>query len=101
MDYTKEQTAALANVLCAKAKKVQDTDPDRLNPDVADSAECLRVLGRMVQGKSIHQAFGAPGDWGYGTPIGDALSALYKTPRAVAVPSVDPDCEISDADSGL
>ena len=25
----------------------------------------------------IHKAFGAPGDYGYGTPKGDALQALY------------------------
>jgi hypothetical protein len=26
----------------------------------------------------VHRAFGAPGDWGYGKPIGDALRALYE-----------------------
>ena len=39
---------------------------------------CLR---RLVDGRTtaeIHQAFGAPGDFGYDTPIGDALSRLYR-----------------------
>jgi hypothetical protein len=48
--------------------------------DRGDYAELLRVLARMVEGKSLYQSFGAPGDWGYDTPIGDALSAIYKTP---------------------
>ncbi len=26
----------------------------------------------------IHRAFGAPGDFGYGTPEGDSLRALYE-----------------------
>jgi hypothetical protein len=80
MNWTREQTAALANVILAKAKAVQDKDPDRLNPDIADGAECLRVLARMIQGKSLYESFGAPGSWGYGTTIGDALSKLYKLP---------------------
>lgn len=43
-------------------------------PDDADVAELLRVLSRVVEGKPVDAAFGAPGDWGYGTPIGDALA---------------------------
>ncbi len=27
----------------------------------------------------IHSAFGAPGDFGYGTPEGDSLIALYRS----------------------
>lgn len=27
---------------------------------------------------AVHRAFGAPGDWGYGTPKGEALFALYR-----------------------
>lgn len=26
----------------------------------------------------IHYVLGAPGDWGYGTPLGDALQQLYR-----------------------
>lgn len=47
---------------------------------------CLR---RLVDGRTvaeIHKAFGAPGDFGYETPIGDALIRLY---RGCAAPAVD------------
>ncbi len=34
--------------------------------------------------ETVHRAFGAPGDHGYGTPQGDALFELYKQRAAVA-----------------
>lgn len=46
-----------------------------------NGAELLRVLRRLVAGRSrreLHDAFGAPGDWGYDTPLGDALHRLYR-----------------------
>lgn len=33
----------------------------------------ILVLGSVIEGIPIDRAMGAPGDWGYGTPIGDAL----------------------------
>ncbi len=39
-----------------------------------ETIELLRCLARMIEGKAVEKAFGAPGDWGYGTPIGDALA---------------------------
>jgi len=42
--------------------------------DLKDAAELIRVLARVVQGDSLMRAFGAPRDWGYGTPIGKALA---------------------------
>jgi hypothetical protein len=66
--------AKLASVLREKAEEIQAIeslgDANRL-----DTAELLRVLARVVEGKDLYRAFGAPGDWGYGTPIGDALAA--------------------------
>jgi hypothetical protein len=41
----------------------------------SDMDELLLVLARIVEGRGLSSAFGAPGDWGYGTPIGDALAA--------------------------
>ena len=35
----------------------------------------LRVLANVADGKTLLRAMGAPGDWGYGTPLGDALLA--------------------------
>lgn len=46
-----------------------------------DVAELIRVLARICAGKTIDAAMGAPGDWGYGTPIGDALAADYRSQR--------------------
>ncbi len=46
--------------------------------EAIELAGCLR---RLVKGRDvmeIHSTFGAPGDFGYDTPIGDALSALYR-----------------------
>lgn len=39
-----------------------------------DDAELLRVLSRILEGKTVERAFGAPGDWGYSTEIGAALA---------------------------
>ena len=46
-----------------------DTIPDQ------ETKELVRVLARIAEGQGLRQAFGAPGDWGYGTPIGNALAA--------------------------
>lgn len=53
-------------------------DSDSTPPTVGqlgDDAELLLVLARIVEGKAVSRAFGAPGDWGYNTPIGRALAA--------------------------
>lgn len=38
-----------------------------------------RVTATMTPAE-LHRVFGAPGDWGYDTPLGDALYAAYKQP---------------------
>lgn len=43
--------------------------------ELKDAAELIAVLSRVVAGCKIEKAFGAPGDWGYGTEIGDALAS--------------------------
>ncbi|MDP3850497.1 MAG: hypothetical protein Q8Q59_08345 [Luteolibacter sp.] len=58
--------------------------PEQSITDQRDNAELLNCLARMLEGKPIHKAFGAPGDWGYGTPIGDALIAAYQAPSPEA-----------------
>ena len=69
-------SAKLAEELRSKAAKVTDAiDPDDNDRwDHADTAELINVLARIVEGKSIASAFGAPGDWGYSHPIGKALA---------------------------
>ena len=58
------------------AKAVRDLADVLRNsePRNDDARECLLVLARILEGKDVRRAFGAPGDWGYGTPIGDALA---------------------------
>ena len=51
----------------------------KTNPDLDHTtAALIRVLGSVIEGVSVERAMGAPGDWGYGQPIGDALLALLK-----------------------
>jgi len=41
----------------------------------------VEILSELVTGctaQQIHAAFGAPGDWGYETPLGDALHRIYR-----------------------
>lgn len=47
-----------------------------------EAVELVRVLRRIVASgalsrRALHDAFGAPGDWGYETPLGDALARVY------------------------
>lgn len=65
---TNGNTKALAETIRAMADEIAEHD---VHPD---HAELLRVLARVIEGKTLAKSFGAPGDWGYGTPIGDALA---------------------------
>ena len=58
------------------AKAVRDVADVLRNsePRNDDARELLLVLARVLEGKDVKRAFGAPGDWGYNTPIGDALA---------------------------
>jgi len=73
----------LARVLRARAQKLTDggAAEDR------DNAELVLVLARLLEGKSIYKAFGAPGDWGYHTDIGKALATSYRGAAKPAVPA--------------
>ena len=53
---------------------------ENANPDLDHTTSALiRVLGSIIEGVPVERAMGAPGDWGYGEPIGDALLALIKS----------------------
>jgi hypothetical protein len=43
--------------------------------DPDDVRYLLKTLAHIVEGMPIEKAFGSPGDWGYDTPIGDALTS--------------------------
>lgn len=58
--------------LCAAIVKHART----ATPEIDSTTEALiSVLGSVIEGIPVKKAMGAPGDWGYGTPIGDALLA--------------------------
>lgn len=90
-------TTQLITVLRQRANAILDTTPAD-HPALGtmrDDAELIHVLARIVEGKSIPKAFGAPGDWGYGTAIGKALAAA---PAAGSMPAwLQPGMESVDA----
>jgi len=81
-------TDMLYDAIRNKANKIENRSIEatgHADPEDADAAELLRILAKAVKGKDIRAAFGAPGDWGYGTPIGDAVAARPTPKSAVEV----------------
>lgn len=68
--------ADLAPIIRRRANVVLDRDD--ATPEERDDAELLCILARLFEGKPPEKAFGAPGDWGYDTPIGQMLARIYK-----------------------
>lgn len=63
------------------ARDIEDEAPvyaDRIKT----GADLLAVLAHITRGMSIRDAFGAPGDWGYNTPIGRAVLTLHEAALA-------------------
>jgi hypothetical protein len=76
----------LSKVLRDHAQKVrEEMQPSEM---AFDTSELINVLARLIEGKPIAKAFGAPGDWGYSTAIGKALAS----------PAAATTAEISDTD---
>lgn len=63
------------------ARNKEDENED-LRQLLSDASEFAAVLARIVEGKDLHAAFGAPGDWGYDTAIGQGLYEHYSQPRS-------------------
>jgi len=83
----------LPKVIRKIAEKMQEQQR-QLDPEscgMSDEAELMNCLARILEGKHPLKALGAPGDWGYGTPIGDALLAAYNE----AQPEIG-NCHFSD-----
>lgn len=55
-------------------------------------ASCLRRLTRGRTVAELHAAFGAPGDFGYETPIGEALSKAYQGQSSAPAAARCPEC---------
>lgn len=70
----------MAKAIRDRARAMRDADVRPLTiGDLADNAELLMVLARVVEGRDVSRAFGSPCDWGYNTPIGRALAAQEAT----------------------
>lgn len=74
----------LSKVLRAEAAAIRDNED--LSQDAKDCSSLIDVLASIVERQIItvsqtRRAFGPPGDWGYGTPIGQALQEFYKLER--------------------
>jgi hypothetical protein len=74
---TEKALQALAAVIRKRAEEIYEGASEGISADIIDSKDLGRAFSRLLAGESLTQAFGAPGDWGYGTPIGDALAAVY------------------------
>lgn len=90
-----ERFAALESALVSREKDYREAI-DRLEklatPETEDeicalkwtfreAVEVVRCTRRLTQGRTlseIHAAFGAPGDFGYDSLIGDALARTYR-----------------------
>lgn len=67
---------ALAAAIGQRAREIYDANGDDA-AERADAKDLCRALARILSGVTLHAAFGSPGDWGYGTPIGEALARVY------------------------
>ena len=80
-------TDSIDRALRAIAATTRDIarEDDSLNAEAThalrEASELALVLARLLAGKTVHQAFGAPGDWGYETPLGQAVYELYSANR--------------------
>ena len=72
----------LTEVLRSMARAMRGVNvPHKIFPNEAsDVGECLLALARILEGKSVGEAFGSPGSFGYSNPIGAALAVAYRTP---------------------
>lgn len=75
--------AALARVVRERGDALLDMSRDMEGESarlLRDNAELSCVLARVLEGKNVLRAFGAPGDWGYQDAIGKALIAALNEP---------------------
>jgi hypothetical protein len=68
-----EAMDALVAAIDQRARDIFDGDGACLG----DAKDLVRALARLLAGQSLRAAFGSPGDWGYETPIGKALAAVF------------------------
>lgn len=59
----------------------------RMLRSLAECPDGQRPSDLRAHVRSVHEAFGAPGDWGYGHPVGRALQQLYAVHPAPRLPA--------------
>jgi hypothetical protein len=83
--------SGLVDALAKREREYRDalsTIRDLAESESANAAywllrEAVEIVGcarRLLKDRTLHEvhaAFGAPGDFGYDTPIGDALASIY------------------------
>lgn len=67
----------LANAIAQRQREIAGEDGEDWAADRADAKDLMRALVRILCGESLRAAFGAPGDWGYSSQIGQALAKVY------------------------
>ncbi len=69
------ELAKAIDATVARSNKIlrQDYDQDGLPKEVLDLIEFGHILVHIANGIDISRAMGAPGDWGYGSPIATAM----------------------------
>lgn len=73
---------ALERLRALATRKTED-EVHALAHQLQLSVVLVGILRRLAKGRTVrelHDAFGAPGDFGYETPIGAALADLYNHP---------------------
>ena len=69
----------LSNTLRERIDAFDDDNYDQCLIDTLRLCEaCIDTLAHIANGMDVVRAFGAPGEWGYGTPIGDGVWAYYQ-----------------------
>lgn len=75
-------TTSLETLLALADSNPQELCLTDISRPLGDAEELTRALAKLLEGQTLQQAFGAPGDWGYSTAIGKALVKVYRTPYA-------------------
>jgi hypothetical protein len=83
---------AMADTPRMVAMTIDDLDSKSCR-ELREASELVLVLARLLTGKTVHEAFGAPGDWGYETTIGQSLYQLYSSGALGAARLFEPAAE--------
>jgi hypothetical protein len=81
MKREKDYAAAIDSLRAVVENDPKAWDATTLLREAIEMVRCLRRIVPVCAVGDIHRSFGAPGDFGYETPLGDALNRLYRGDR--------------------